>query len=665
MTGVLEKAKGLGPIRKKALEAAGILSDERLLAFFPVRYTDYTNVKTVADSSPGEEIVLEVGISGKPSQARVNGKTITRAVLRDETGSIQAVWFSQPWMYERLSHAEKLTVYGRAEWRKGKLYLTGPRIVTEKCLTPFYKPLPGLPEKLLKEWIREALDSEEAGRETLPVSVLREFELPARPIALKQIHCPDNRPALENALRRFSFENTLYFMLSALQLKRTDGSGIQIRADAGVQEMFAAALQFPLTGAQRRVLSEIIDDMKSEKAMARLVQGDVGCGKTAVAFGAIYAAVCSGYQCAMMAPTEILAGQHFESAQKILGPLGVRCGLLTGSMTGTEKKCALKNIGDGTWQAVFGTHALISPGVKYSELGLVITDEQHRFGVRQRTRLEEKGERPNVLVMSATPIPRTLSLILYGDLDISVIDELPAGRKPVSTRIVPPEKRDAMYGFIASELEKGRQAYFVCPLVEESETVEAEDVQSVYEQVRGSVLGPYGVRLVNGRMSAEEKEAALADFKNGTARVLVSTTVIEVGINVPTATVMVVENAERFGLAQLHQLRGRVGRGSEEAWCFLMAKPTQKLKILTQTNDGFVIARRDMELRGPGDMFGTRQSGAPAGLDADSVGDLHMLEEVHRLAKQMTTEDSEDARLLKNNAQKWLQGKTDVFFAQN
>ena len=402
-------------------------------------------------------------------------------------------------------------------------------------------------------------------------------------------------------------------------------------------EKFWNSLSFAPTGAQRRVLSEVAADMRSERAMARMVQGDVGSGKTAIAFAAISLAHAGGYQAAMMAPTEVLARQHYEGAKRILEPMGCQVGLLTGSLTAKQHRLAHEAIREGEWDVIIGTHALITEGVEYKNLGLVITDEQHRFGVRQRTLLSQKGDAPNVLVMSATPIPRTLSLILYGDLDISIVDELPPGRTPVATRIVPESRREGLYGFLREEIAKGRQAYFVCPLVEESEAVDALPAEAVYEDLRTKRLPDLRIELVHGRMKAHDKDEVLERFRRGEVDVLVSTTVIEVGVNVPNATVMVIENAERFGLAQLHQLRGRVGRGAHESWCFLMAEPNPRLRFLTSTNDGFKIAQKDMELRGPGELFGTRQSGMlSAGIDM-LAADTELLkithDEIHNLLR--------------------------------
>ena len=384
---------------------------------------------------------------------------------------------------------------------------------------------------------------------------------------------------------------------------------------------------------QRRVLEEIAADLEKDTAMSRLVQGDVGSGKTALAFGAMYLAWKSGFQSAMMAPTEILARQHYEAAKRILEPQGMVCRLLTGSTRAKERREILSRLADGSCSAVFGTHALISEGVEYHSPGLVITDEQHRFGVRQRSRLQEKGAGedsrvPHVLVMSATPIPRTLALILYGDLDLSLVDEMPPGRKAVKTRLVPPEKREGMYSFLRSQVKAGRQAYVVCPLVEDSENADQlKSAKSVYEELTARELADLRVGLTWGGQKSEEKAAVLESFASGTLDVLVATTVIEVGVNVPNATVMVIENAERYGLSQLHQLRGRVGRGNEESWCFLLSGASGKLRVLCQTNDGFEIAKKDLELRGPGDLMGIRQSGEPQN-GMIIGGDVKMLDEV-------------------------------------
>ena len=660
----LEDLKGLGPKRLAALGAAGIGGVWDLVRFLPLRYEDHTKPTPIGELKAGEEALVEAQLRGQPSQTRVNGRVLTRAVLYDETGRIGAIWFGQVWMFKQLTQAGRLLLYGRVSAYNGKLTLNTPRIVNGYEIQPVYRAIDAIPPKSLRELIKSALELLNI-EETLPRKLLDAYGLMGLKEALWQAHFPAERDSLQRALYRLSFEDALYFMLSTLSHARARKSGQALKFAQKDVDAYVRSLPFPLTGAQARVLSEIAGDLKQDVPMARLVQGDVGSGKTAVAFGAVYLCAKAGKQAAMMAPTEILAQQHYESARKILEPLGVRCGLLTGSMSAKQHREAKAMLAGGEWDAVFGTHALITPDVAYQNLALAITDEQHRFGVKQRVLLGEKGGSPHVLVMSATPIPRTLALILYGDLDLSVIDELPPGRKPVLTRIVPEAKRQDMYGFILKEIEQGRQAYFVCPLVEDSELTEAESAENLFKTLKQSALGGAPIALVHGRQRPEEKEAALEAFKRGEVKILVSTTVIEVGINVPSATIMVVENAERFGLAQLHQLRGRVGRGSDQAWCFLMTEAAQKLKVLVNTNDGFIIAEKDMEQRGPGDIFGTRQSGALAGLDVSVLRDVNLLKLTNELAKRIAiSQDAEDLRI-KENAEAWLGRKSELVLAAN
>ena len=469
--------------------------------------------------------------------------------------------------------------------------------------------------------------------------------------AIRESHFPQDMDHLKAARRRLAFEKMLMYQAAVGLLKDEHTEGPQMALSDDMETAFWSSLSFQPTAAQRRVLSEVASDMRGPRAMSRLVQGDVGCGKTAIAMGAIFLCVRSGYQAAMMAPTDILARQHFQEAQKTLGSKGISVGLLVGSLKQSEKKKAHESLAKGEWQVVIGTHALLSEGVTYSNLGLVITDEQHRFGVRQRSNLQKKGDEqgrmPHVLVMSATPIPRSLALILYGDLDVSIVDELPPGRKPVKTRLVPEAKRSSMYGFLRDEARKGHQAYVVCPLVEDSEVMEdIRSAQTTFEELKKNELNGLRLGMTWGSQKANEKQDVLRRFSEGEVDVLVSTTVIEVGVNVPNASVMIIENAERFGLSQLHQLRGRVGRGSEESWCFLLANDSQKLRVLTQTNDGFVVAQKDLELRGPGELMGTRQSGQDlAGFLMD--GDVLLLEEAVNCMKTLRQQEAfRDERLV-------------------
>lgn len=640
---ILSDLRGVGKTRLETLRAAGIISLRDLLYFLPIGYKDTTNLTTIAGLTPGETAAVIGSIKGKPRLSRFKGLTSVTASLWDETGHIQCIWYNQPWMENNLSGREQVLLYGRVEERKGKRQLLNPSLEEAPGIFPIYRPLDGLPGKIMRSLMETALTQvEDTCPETLPNTLRLRYGLCEKNYAVRQAHFPGSREALETARRRLSFEQMLLYQTALGQLRDRKEQGISIPVDQAELELFWNSLPFAPTMAQQRVLREISSDLSAEHPMARLVQGDVGSGKTALAFGALNLIVRHGFQGALMAPTEILARQHLKSAKDTLGPLGITCGILLGGMKAAERREALEAIREGTWQVVIGTHALISEGVEYRNLGLVVTDEQHRFGVRQRTALARKGSngagelQPNVLVMSATPIPRTLALILYGDLDLSVVDELPPGRTPVTTRIVPEEKREAMYGFIKTEVAKGRQAYIVCPLVEESEAL--TDVKSAQSQYAALVAGPLkGLRvgLTYGKQPPVEKTEVLDAFAAGDLQVLVATTVIEVGVNVPNATVMVIEDAERFGLSQLHQLRGRVGRGSEQSWCFLLADPNERLKTLTATNDGFEIAKKDLQLRGPGEFFGTRQHGAPLlpGLSMD--GDVKLLDETQKCLREL------------------------------
>ena len=642
----LSTIRGIGPARLKAFEAAGIRSVRDLVMFLPRDYRDLSAFTPLCEVRPGETVSVRVRVAGEASQRRARKLVITKVYVTDGTETMAVVWYNQPWLKDQLTRDRELLLYGRCEARGGSIQLSSPTIEQESGLIPVYRSISGVPPKAVRQSVEAALKvCEGQWPDELPESIRRRYGLCERNFAMRNAHFPDSREALETARRRIAFEELLLYQVAISLCRHSGEPGVQIASsDADLAEYWSK-MPFPPTGAQRRVLQEIANDMRGPNAMARMVQGDVGSGKTAVAFGAIYLAVRGGYQAALMAPTEVLARQHYEGAKAMLEPLGMRAGLLVGSLTQKQHRIAHEAIASGEWDVVIGTHALITEGVEYRNLGLTVTDEQHRFGVRQRTELSRKGEAPNVLVMSATPIPRTLSLILYGDLDISIIDELPPGRKGVKTRIVPEDKRQGMYGFLRSEVQKGRQVYVVCPLVEESEAVDALPAEVVYENLRTRDLPDLRIELVHGRMKAADKDAVLEKFRRGEADVLVSTTVIEVGVNVPNASVMVVENAERFGLAQLHQLRGRVGRGSDEAWCFLMAEPNERLKFLASTTDGFKIAQKDMELRGPGDLFGTRQSGSIVCGVGTLAGDTQLLKLVHDEARELLRDrDNPDAQ---------------------
>ena len=654
----LKELKGLGAARLETLSKAGIRTMEDLLLSLPIRYQDTTASTPIRDVAPGAEVCVSGFPKALPRLSRFKGLTSVTLRLCDETGGIPVVWFNQPWMQNQIKLEDRLTLYGKADRDKqGRLRLASPTVVKERGILPVYRALPGLPPKVMKDLIRQALTQlEDCCPETLPDVLRLKYRLCERNFALRQAHFPDSRENLAIALRRLSFEGMLLYQAAAAAMRGERAKGIVIPADESACQAYWASLPFPPTNAQRRVLQDIAADLQAPYAMGRMVQGDVGCGKTALAFGAMALAAKAGFQAALMAPTEILARQHLESARAILEPLGIPCGLLVGGMKAKERREALENIASGAWQAVIGTHALISEGVEYKSLGLVVTDEQHRFGVRQRRLLSKKadsaGAAPNELVMSATPIPRTLALVLYGDLDISIVDELPPGRTPVKTRMVPEEKREGLYAFIHREAAQGRQTYIVCPLVEESEQIDARSAQETYAELCNGPLRDQRLGLTYGEQDPEEKAETIRRFSAGEMDALISTTVIEVGVNVPTATVMVIENAERFGLSQLHQLRGRVGRGAKESWCFLMAEPNERLKTLCETNDGFQIAQKDLELRGPGDFLGTRQHGETLIPGMALGANTPMLEETSQCLKWLRSPGYEEEwALVKRSAQ--------------
>jgi len=660
----LSELKGLGKARLNALHAAGVFSLRDLLYMLPIGYRDTTCPIFISELQPGQAAAVCGAFKGSPRLNRFKGMNSVTATLCDESGSVSCVWYNQPWMQKQMDNLGEVILYGRLEIKNGRRFFLNPSRETEPGIQPVYKALPGIPGKTMRDIMLQALEqTDDCCPETLPKGVRMRFSLCEKNFAVRQAHFPDSQESLRIARRRIAFEQALLYQAGVSLLSRRKEDGIPLPLLDEWQEAFWQSLPFSPTKAQKRVLSQTAQDMKKPVPMARLVQGDVGCGKTAIAFAALYLAVRAGYQGAMMAPTEILARQHYQSARELLEPLGVKCGLLLGGMKAKERREALESIAQGKWEVIIGTHALISEGVEYKNLGLVVTDEQHRFGVRQRSALAEKAAKPpHVLVMSATPIPRTLALILYGDLDVSVVDELPAGRKPVTTRLVPESKRDGLYGFLRNELEQGRQAYIVCPLVEESEAMsDLKNAQQQFDELAKGPLKGYRLGLTWGKQPADEKEKVLNDFASGAIQALIATTVIEVGVNVPNASVMIIEDAQRFGLSQLHQLRGRVGRGSQESWCFLLAEPNERLRTLCKTNDGFEIAQKDLDLRGPGEFLGTRQHGMPLMPGVLLDGDVKMLEEVQTCIKELRTDSSllPEREAVEREAALFIQKQTD------
>ena len=655
----IEQFPGIGPARGKKLAKLGIATAGDLLRNFPRDYEDRRTQTSIVRAQEGERVCIRAMVAQEPRLSRIRrGLDLVKVKAVDHSGMLNITYFNQAYIKDALRPGQEYIFFGQVEVSGRTKQMTNP--VTEPadrrsitgCILPVYPLTAGISNNIMVSLTRKAVESC-AGQveEALPKSVLEQYGLAQSEFSYQNIHFPDSFEGLELARQRLIFEELFYLSagLTMLKDRRTGASGPVCRG--GSVEEFLKLLPFAPTAAQLRVMEECRQDMTGGRPMNRLVQGDVGSGKTAVAAAAGWLAVQSGLQVAMMAPTEILAQQHFHSLSALLGPAGVQVGLLTSSMTAAQKKQVRQQIKAGQLQFVVGTHALLSRGVEFSRLGLVVVDEQHRFGVGQRAALTGKGERPHVLVMSATPIPRTLALIVYGDLDVSVIDELPPGRTPVETYVVGEDKRQRMYGFVRKLVQEGRQVYIVCPAVEEDpevwEGLEGPDLKAVTTYAAGlrqEVFPDLRVGFVHGRMKAKEKETVMAGFAAGELDVLVSTTVIEVGVDVPNATLMVVENAERFGLSQLHQLRGRVGRGKHTSYCVLVTSSrgqdsTQRLKVMKQTTDGFEIAQEDLNLRGPGDFFGNRQHGLPQLHIADLAGDMGLLQQAQQAAKELLRQD--------------------------
>ena len=646
--------KGIGEKKALALNKLGVFSLYDLLSFFPRRYEDRSRFSPIAAVGAGESACVRALIADAPRLSRVRrGLDLLRFRIVDESGAAEITFFNQSYLKDQFQRGDSFCFFGRMELQGARRSMVNPAFEREGSdkgvtgrIVPVYRLSAGLNQQSLRLALRQGLDAcGEALPELLPDSVRERQQLVPARYAYEQIHFPTDFGTLELARRRLIFEELFVLSCALRDLRRNRLSGEGRRLPAADFEEFYRALPFAPTGAQRRVVAEAAADMTGGEAMSRLVQGDVGSGKTLVAAALIWFAHRGGCTSAFMAPTEILVEQHVRTLSGLLAPFGLRIGKLTGSMGAKEKRLTLQALKNGELDLVVGTHALLSEGVAYQNLGLVVTDEQHRFGVAQRAALVEKGARPHVLVMSATPIPRTLALILYGDLDVSVIDELPPGRQKVDTFAVDESYRARLNGFIRKLALEGRQIFVVCPMVEENEELlrplksaeeHAEALQKEFPELR--------VACVHGRMKPKDKDAVMRAFAAGEADILVSTTVIEVGVDVPNAALMVVENAERFGLSQLHQLRGRVGRGSHKSWCILVSdndgEDTKKrLDAMCRTNDGFEIARFDLEQRGPGDFFGSRQHGLPEMHVAELGADMRVLQEAQQEAERVLAED--------------------------
>ncbi|MCX7911741.1 MAG: ATP-dependent DNA helicase RecG [Dehalococcoidales bacterium] len=655
----LTVVSGISTALAQRFARLGLRTVRDLLYFFPHRHIDYSRLKLISQLVEGEEQTIVANI-WQAQEVNLGGRRSTEAIVGDETGNIRVVWFNQPYLAKRLRTNDRIILSGRVSVFRGRLVFLSPEwepvdeteTVHTARLVPVYSLTEGLRPRQVRRLMKDFIDRwAEMMPEFLPQDLRSRLGLLELSEAIRQAHFPDGAARKDQARRRLAFDELFLLQLGVMSRKRTWQEGFPaepLAADPGLLERFLSSLPFRLTSAQRRVLDEILADMRRSSPMSRLLQGEVGSGKTVVATAALLTAVASGFQGALMAPTEILAQQHFNTLAQLLSRVGDRKGegylytytgilprrvsvaLLIGEVPAAQKRELHRRIAGGDIDIAVGTHALLQKDVGFARLGLAVVDEQHRFGVAQRSALREKGFSPHMLVMTATPIPRTLALTIYGDLDLSVIDELPPGRQPVKTKWLSPEQRESAYAFIRRQVAKGRQAFILCPLIEESEAIAAQAATAEYERLTREVFPDLRLGLLHGRLSAEAKEKVMRDFRDGRLDILVATPVIEVGIDIPNATVMLIESADRFGLSQLHQLRGRVGRGSEPGYCLLLAEsPSEvaqkRLDIIENVHDGFRLAEEDLKMRGPGEFFGTRQSGLPD-LRMARLSDVPLLE---------------------------------------
>lgn len=613
--------KNVGPTRVKLLNKLNINTLEDLISYFPRNYEDRGIAKKLSDCKDGEEALIKATAVTKVSESFAGRLKIYRLIVRDGENACTITWYNQSYLKNVFKIGRTYNFYGKVETKLGRYEIKSP-IFDESGenkntgkIIPIYPLTYGISQNTIRKIIENGVDEVyEKLDETLPDYILNNYKLMGINEAIKKIHFPENKSDFIKARYRLVFEELLGFQLALLKIKesyKTEEKGIQFERQVKMSDVINT-LPFRLTNAQLRVLEEIDNDMESTKPMNRLLQGDVGSGKTIVSIIASYKAVKSGYQAAILAPTAILASQHMENFQKTLNQFGIKSELLVSSITKKNKTEIKQRLANGEIDILIGTHAMLEEDVVFKNLGLVVTDEQHRFGVKQRAKIASKGKNPDVIVMSATPIPRTLALILYGDLDISIINELPPNRKKIDTFAVGKNFEERVNRFVEKQIEEGRQCYIVCPLVEEDEETELKSVTELAEKLQKETFSKYRVEYLHGKMKPKEKDEIMLKFKNGEIDILISTTVIEVGVDVPNSNIMVVENAERFGLAQLHQLRGRVGRGEYKSYCILKYEGKgkvvqERMKIMCQTNDGFIISEKDLELRGSGDFFGTAQ----------------------------------------------------------
>lgn len=646
LTTSLQKVKGVGPKTAEQLAAAGLYTVGDLIDFLPRKHEDFSEVVKIADIHPGK-MTIKARCEKIATRPVRRGLRITTATLADDTGKLQAVWFNQPYRATQLAKSdEEFYFSGEFEFNYNKYQLSNPSAekvgdmpVQVDRLLPVYRAIKGLKSQLVRKILTEIRPLMTMLPETLPEEIVKSEKLLSRSDAVLGMHFPKTPEDVERARERLAFEE-LFQLLLASQLNKLDNAkleGWHIPFNQKIVADFVKELPFDLTGAQRRAAWEIIQDFEKKTPMNRLLQGDVGSGKTVVAGLAARQAAASGFQTALMAPTEILASQHAETLSRLLQPFGVNVGLLTGSVKGVARKTLYEQIASGSVDVVVGTHALIQETVHFHQLGFVVIDEQHRFGVKQRQELLTKSKHmPHLLAMTATPIPRSLALTVYGELDVSILNELPKGRKPIETKIWSPNSQAQLYAKIDAEIANGRQGYVICSLIDDNPDNEIKSVQAEYVKLQNSIFKHRKIGLLHGKMKPDEKDDVMSRFASGELDILVSTTVVEVGVDVPNATVMIIENADRFGLSQLHQLRGRVGRSSHQSYCYLVmsdsSKPSQRLKEIERSNDGFYLAEVDLKLRGPGEIYGRSQHGA-LNLQIATLSDTKLIARAQKQAK--------------------------------
>lgn len=642
--------KGVGPKRAEYYKKLGINTVYDLLNHYPRGYLDFTSPVSISQAAANsfENSAVKGKVVKKLPEARIKkGLSIYKAVFTDDVNDLTIVIYNSEFAFKQLELYKEYILYGKITGNLVRYEMTNPLIVPAESpdrIQPVYSLTEGLTQSLLRKTMHTALESFDGeSYEPMPKSIMQEYSLCSYNFALENIHFPKDSHSCGIAKRRLVFDELLILQLGMYVLKKRSQSRTGCVMKNIQIDDFYDSLPFELTNGQQNAVNDCVKDMCKSSPMNRLVQGDVGSGKTAVAAGAAFFAYKNGFQTALMAPTEILAVQHYETLSGFLEPLGVKIALLTGSLTPKQKIILKQQIAKGEYNVVVGTHALVQQTTEFKNLGLVITDEQHRFGVEQRAALAKKGQNPHKLVMSATPIPRTLALMIYGDLDISILKELPKGRQPVETYAVTGKLRERAFGFVKDRLDEGRQAYIVCPMIDESE-MDLQDVKSYAKKLQEGSFKNYKIGLLHGKLSPAEKEQVMNEFKEHKTDLLVSTTVIEVGVDVPNSAVMVIENADRFGLSQLHQLRGRVGRGRYKSYCILITdnvseESRKRLKILSKIHDGFKISEEDLKLRGPGDFFGSRQHGLPVMKIADMSADLETLKQAQKAAQKVTSSD--------------------------